>query len=260
MEKRYIYPFLTVLAALLTLQSCKSTITNSNQALGPIPYTIVDGDDGTLPGDLAGLYHSSAEKLAVRFINRVDSTRTDVPETVVNTFYNGLVHIAQSGTRAAERVSEEYKIGALAPGHPRQVIVYADSTAPWLDAWRSDTARTGNPSIDVLVDRFKLSFVEFKELKHTSDFTLTILESEELLNMHAVGRYFTKNSDLVRFAGYDGIFGGHRDITVKVTRDSILYTFFYGSGDCPSGCINKHYWDFRVNPDGSVEFLGERDG
>ena len=33
---------------------------------------------------------------------------------------------------------------------------------------------------------------------------------------------------------------------------------FMGWGDCPSGCIEKHFWDFAVAPDGTVTLKGER--
>ncbi|HEX4896788.1 MAG TPA: hypothetical protein VFV53_00355 [Candidatus Limnocylindrales bacterium] len=34
-------------------------------------------------------------------------------------------------------------------------------------------------------------------------------------------------------------------------------TITVGWGDCPSGCINSHVWDFEVSPDGEVTLLGE---
>jgi hypothetical protein len=34
-------------------------------------------------------------------------------------------------------------------------------------------------------------------------------------------------------------------------------TITIGWGDCPSGCIDEHVWDFEVSADGQVTFLGE---
>ena len=34
-------------------------------------------------------------------------------------------------------------------------------------------------------------------------------------------------------------------------------TITIGWGDCPSGCINEHVWDFEVSADGQVTLLGE---
>lgn len=33
--------------------------------------------------------------------------------------------------------------------------------------------------------------------------------------------------------------------------------FWEGSGDCPSGCLNDHYWYFSVEASGEIEFTGE---
>jgi hypothetical protein len=34
-------------------------------------------------------------------------------------------------------------------------------------------------------------------------------------------------------------------------------TITIGWGDCPSGCINEHVWDFEVSAAGQVTLLGE---
>jgi len=34
-------------------------------------------------------------------------------------------------------------------------------------------------------------------------------------------------------------------------------TITIGWGDCPSGCIDEHVWDFEVSADGQVTLLGE---
>jgi len=34
-------------------------------------------------------------------------------------------------------------------------------------------------------------------------------------------------------------------------------TITIGWGDCPSGCINAHVWDFEVSADGQVTLLGD---
>jgi hypothetical protein len=34
-------------------------------------------------------------------------------------------------------------------------------------------------------------------------------------------------------------------------------TITVGWGDCPSGCINEHVWDFEVSADGQVTLIGE---
>jgi hypothetical protein len=44
----------------------------------------------------------------------------------------------------------------------------------------------------------------------------------------------------------NGEIGGSTSITVGADN---TYTFYKGWGDCPSGCINEHYWTFKVDED-----------
>jgi len=45
--------------------------------------------------------------------------------------------------------------------------------------------------------------------------------------------------------GINGVFGGSEDVTK--THGLSIYTFKQGSGDCPSGCIQKHFWEYGVS-------------
>jgi len=45
------------------------------------------------------------------------------------------------------------------------------------------------------------------------------------------------------------ILGGGDEIQLKQDNQVWLFTFKHGWGDCPSGCINKHYFFFSYRPD-----------
>jgi len=47
--------------------------------------------------------------------------------------------------------------------------------------------------------------------------------------------------------GINGVFRGSEDVTK--TPGTSIYTFYQGSGDCPSGCIHKHFWEYGVSLD-----------
>lgn len=51
---------------------------------------------------------------------------------------------------------------------------------------------------------------------------------------------------LVESAEPDRIIGGGGGI--KYDPQTSVYTFSKGWGDCPSGCIYNHYWEFSVDP------------
>jgi len=55
----------------------------------------------------------------------------------------------------------------------------------------------------------------------------------------------------------DAQIGKSMDINTKQIDKTWKLQFWQGSGDCPSGCINDHYWYFLVSPEGKVEQIGE---
>jgi hypothetical protein len=61
----------------------------------------------------------------------------------------------------------------------------------------------------------------------------------------------------VKYASAGSAIGDGNDIEGTLGDDFVELQYSVGSGDCPSGCINRHYWTFRVFEDGRVMFRGE---
>lgn len=59
---------------------------------------------------------------------------------------------------------------------------------------------------------------------------------------------FKKTSDII---------GKSMNISARETYLGWKLIFWQGSDDCPSGCINNHYWYFIVHKNGNVEKIGE---
>ena len=54
-----------------------------------------------------------------------------------------------------------------------------------------------------------------------------------------------------------GAIGASSDIRVFEQSDGWDIAFWQGTGDCPSGCINNHYYYFSVKKDGTIVNAGE---
>ncbi len=54
-----------------------------------------------------------------------------------------------------------------------------------------------------------------------------------------------------------GIIGATTNITTIERADGWDFVFWEGSGDCPAGCINNHYYYFSARKDGSLAKMGE---
>lgn len=66
---------------------------------------------------------------------------------------------------------------------------------------------------------------------------------------------FSEVSKIQKTGG--GIIGASSDIQVLERADGWDLAFWEGSGDCPSGCINNHYYYFSVKKDGTITKIGE---
>lgn len=73
-------------------------------------------------------------------------------------------------------------------------------------------------------------FGDYKKLTFTTQYNPVVLANE------------LTTKKLVESAEPDNIIGGGNGIQYN----SGTYTFSLGWGDCPSGCINNHYWEFNV--------------
>lgn len=249
-----------VLAGLaLVLGGCSAPTEGTTAAdAGPLSWeehTMARAHDANLSEERRSRYRKDAEKLAVRYINNRDSTQTEIPPELVNLLYNGMIHVVNADLpEANEATNPDYKVHALTPPQPRAVVVYVDTTAPWLDAWRDSTTQTGNGDIDELLSRFDFSLSEYQQFE-SSDTGIAKLRSDRPINGYAVGRLF-ESLEYVKRAGPEQVTDGS-DISVLFFDNYLRYAFVYRWGDCPSGCINQHAWHFKVYEDGRVAFIKE---
>lgn len=223
---------------------------------GPLQFA---GDERLLSGEVTDRYRTDAEKLAVRLINQRDSTRTDIPGNLVSHLYNGLILIATSDHPKVQEIAAlSPPIHARNPEDPREILVFVDTTAGWIDAWRTGMVRTGEPAIDQLIDRFNFTLEEYDELAAALPTGRATLRTDRPINGFAVGRLFEQVAAVDK-ACPNRVTDGS-DIRMLLFSDHIRFTFELGFGDCPSGCLNYHRWNFGVSRSGSVSFLGESGG
>jgi hypothetical protein len=93
----------------------------------------------------------------------------------------------------------------------------------------------------------KLNASEFGPIKEERLKILDIqfITFKKPYNMPALIKVLKKKG-LVTGCEVNGTFGRSASITVGADN---TYIFYKGSGDCPAGCINKHFWTFKVDAD-----------
>lgn len=212
--------------------------------------------DGDVPHELQAAYREDAARLALRDIQgRNDFALYDIvmDEALVDSFYQALVYVYQTDHPARDAVVETYQIHTFPYPEMRRLLVQVNAEATWAEAWREGRSLTGEATIDDLIERYGLSLEHFQA---TSTGELAILHAEAPLNIEGLAGRFAEITGVV-YAEPDGVVGGGADI--EATRDEQSWRLAYsiGFGDCPAGCISRHYWNFRVTYGGDVTFLGE---
>ncbi len=237
-----------VLLIVLLLQNCSTSTEPGNN----FPVEITKGNDSQFSDSLKSLLKEDAAILALRDLQSDPSAKETlifIPDNLIETYYRGLVHIYNSAANPqVDMVVNKYKIHTFRSPETHRLIVSVDTSKAWTKAWRNGERLTGNPQVDALMIQYNLQLSRF----HTS-FNFVVLYAEEPLNIFALSKKFAA-IDGVNFSEPDGVVGDGNNIVSRIDKTFISYVFSYGWGDCPAGCISRHYWEFWVMFDGTVKF------
>jgi len=243
----------------LTLLSCNELVSPVDGG-PPLDWqdgeAITDADDSHFSESELERFQKNAKILAVEYILDAHPDQEKIPNELVELYYNGLVHVANSSYPEAEKVIGQKSIDARGTYSMREILVNADTTesANLLESWREKEAMTGNSDVDDIIAEFGLSVTAYSELK-SMPYAMVTMQTEELLNVLPVAEKF-EQLDGITSAGPNGIMGDGSTILAEIMDDHLRLQFVYGWGDCPAGCINKRVWDFNVYQNGTVEFDG----
>lgn len=246
----------------ITIMSCEA-LTDSGDAQPPIEWGdspgIVEAEDEGLSDGEINEWEKSARELALRVVIEQDSTMLEVPDNLIRTLYNGLIHIHTSGIAEAEQATDKYSVRARPVFKHSEVLIYPDTVkaSGWLAAWRNGDTLTGNSSVDDLIEKYELTLSSYNELQ-SMPVAQAVLQSARFVNPIPISNEFAALSEIPNsYSGVNVLIGDGSDIKADIRETSIRYRFEYGWGDCPSGCISHHYWDFSVSAEGDIKFLGE---
>lgn len=221
---------------------------------GPV---LVTAEDSALPATLREAYREDAARLALREILQEDgpeADRVEISPERSDYFYSALVRVFNFRHHARDDVVDRYGIHTF-PSPSVNTLSLRVGGAAWADAWRRGERLTGNPGVDRLVQDYGLRVYDYYSSPTLGDlFTLT---SDLNLNARALGKRF-EGIEGVQSAYSDGACCDGNDIEAARTGIGVVLEFSAGYGDCPSGCIYRHFWSFLVWNDGRVEFAGER--
>ena len=223
---------------------------------GPAEPAPVPVDEGQLPAEMLAGYREDAARLAVRHRRALDQSplgEVRVSEPLAEELYAALVRVAAFDHPASDSVTALYEIHAFPEPVLHRFLLGVDPDAGWTEAWREGWRETGNPDVDGLVETYGLELERYRAREGGPD--LAVLVSEDPLDIAALARRFLPVGGVVS-AEPDAVAGDGNDIRGAALGPGWRLEYSVGFGDCPTGCISRHTWTFRVEGDGTVTFLG----
>jgi len=217
---------------------------------------VVKADTHELPDELLDAYLQDAHRLASTWISEGHHwAEPEIPGYLVKTFYNLLTHMATSNHPVRVLVVDTYRIRPFGPVL-QSLVVTADASFGWTSSWLNGQTITGVEEIDEFLVRYELQNHGVIATREDGRFVL-VFRTPRMLHMPNVAEFFEGFNGVVNATG-DGLVGDGNRIHVVLEEDyRWRLTYSHGWGDCLSGCVNRHFWEFTVDSAGEVEFVNE---
>ena len=216
------------------------------------------------PDSIKSKYKEDAMRLALSRVYRTNSAYKDsatIPASVTDTMLKALIAVYNAPIPKFDTADGDTVYFADIHSRPYQAMdtfslvlnafsMQADKNQQWLQQLMANTLPTSNALVNTLMAKYHLKFPWFSAYSNwgsfssDSDYNMSVVAKEWLA---VPGVYSTEKEGI----GGDGSYLVVDDITSNYV--SVVYS--YGWGDCPSGCISRKNWRFRVYYDCGVEYL-----
>lgn len=225
-----------------------------------LPLFAQTPSDCSLSPQLLNAYEWDIANMAIRNMQQNNSpslSLVTIPQTEKDLIEKGLAAILNSGLPEADSVFNLYCV------HDRtssvmtwqSMMVWVDTSVAWTAAWQNLTALTGNAYIDSLVNKYGLSVSGFSNYSFGS---IAEVNTNQILNLNALMDSI-ELEPAVSLAEANATIGLAGKITYSEVNSVRYYNFRFEFSDCFDGCDNYREWQFAVNPDCSVNYLGFTD-
>jgi hypothetical protein len=116
-------------------------------------------------------------------------------------------------------------------------------------------ALSGNYTVDSLLNLYDLEYLSNSVIGSNN---YVLFTSENYYNMPQLSTQFEGISGVISVFAPAGNTSAqiHENIEMAVYSDYVLLHYSFGWEDCPSGCLNWRFWNFKVYYDCSVEYVG----
>jgi len=202
------------------------------------------------------LYHDDAAFVEFGQIIK-DSVKkyeqVELNEDTIKSYYNDLLYIYNNSYKISNSFFEyATSLHSLGDQTLYHISVSVDTNKNWANNWVEGIKNTGIIKIDSIINDYNLE-VNFV-FKSDSIYWFQI-KSSKPINYISLMEKFKNTNEFINIEPTVFI-GTGSNISLSKENQIRYYKYYYGWGDCPSGCINHHYWIVALK-DNQVELTDE---
>jgi hypothetical protein len=199
-----------------------------------------------------GAYRSDAEQLAARLLEK-DETIEEIPLSLIDSLENILLLVAEFDHPKARVVSQKFDIHTRAICDVHNFHFVAETTTPWVNAFLKNANATPSVFRDIFAAYSGLSI---SITDSGTDYCEFNFHSDNAMNMSFFAREISKlkGIDAVLLGGNDQSDTKTSDIQIRRIMHGWVVSYYFRTG---SSHEEQYYWQFGVNDEGNVRFLGE---
>lgn len=204
-------------------------------------------------------YQDDADRLTVKRIFTINASYKDsvkIPKPWSDTIMNALLAVYNATILPARNTVVSLNIHTFPNLTLSNVYVTADSNQTWMQQLHNNVVPTGYTTLDSLMDKYNLHLIQYHDNYHINLYHRITFKSDSNLNISALSNLFETLNGVAYSDPNNGCCDGD-NIQCVIYPSFVRLVYSKGWNDCPSGCINRHYWEFKVYYDCSVEFIGE---
>jgi hypothetical protein len=126
------------------------------------------------------------------------------------------------------------------------LVVGVSQSAPWFASWAQGTLATGDPGLDGVLSTYGAASV--RPIGVASESQAFVVSFDSSLNIKALAPIVKAANASISYTEQNFYLGDGDRITYQESSGKRIYTLSHGWGDCPGGCISRHFWTFTFGP------------
>lgn len=203
-------------------------------------------------------YTADADRLTVRdsyAYNLPYMDSIEISQTYSDTLLNALIAVYNATSLPArDTVVSMYEVHAFPNPNINLFAVAADSNLFWMQQLKNGVFPTGNSTIDSLSNLYNLYVYNYLNFNGLFSYDVVYFQSDSNYNVLVLSTLYQSIPGVV-YTEPGGWGGDGNNITSTINTDHVELIYSIGWGDCPSGCISRRFFKFKVYYDCSVEFV-----